>query len=298
MPAMKASSNISEETFSFYMTGLDGQSYLDFGTPNPSLMDGDPIYIDIQDENLWWTEQLVGFRWSAEFDADQIEYEITSATDAITDTGSSCIVGPSGEIDYIKNTILNVIAETTTVETHAGWDYLFECPSSLDGLPSFEMLYGGYWFEVLPEDYLIDVSLASDGSVCALCLTSIDGFYEWILGDVFMRGYYNIHKHETLQMGFVPFPGSNKSLPYLATSTPSETMPGVTVNSITDILGVDAAAFLVIIGIAAAVTALTLVVIIYCLQAVYGTKQTAKSKKAVASSDGQNDSAISLIYLQ
>lgn len=60
------------------------------------------------------------------------------------------------------------------------------------------MLYGGYWFEVLPEDYLIDVSLASDGSVCALCLTSIDGFYEWILGDVFMRGYYNIHKHETL----------------------------------------------------------------------------------------------------
>ena len=115
MPAMKASSNISEETFSFYMTGLDGQSYLDFGTPNPSLMDGDPIYIDIQDENLWWTEQLVGFRWSADFDADQIEYEITSATDAITDTGSSCIVGPSGEIDYIKNTILNVIAETTTV---------------------------------------------------------------------------------------------------------------------------------------------------------------------------------------
>ena len=99
-------------------------------------------------------------------------------------------------------------------------------------------------------------------------------------------------------MGFVPFIGSNKSLPYLATSTPSETMPGVTVNSITDILGVDAAAFLVIIGIAAAVTALTLVVIIYCLQAVFATKQTAKSKKAVASSVGQNDSAISLIYLQ
>ena len=74
MYKMYPDSTITERTFSFYMTGLDGQSYLDFGAPNPTLMADVPIYIDIQDENLWWTEQLVGFRWSADFDAEQTEY--------------------------------------------------------------------------------------------------------------------------------------------------------------------------------------------------------------------------------
>lgn len=119
-------------------------------------MDGSPIYIDIQDENPWWTEQLTGFRWEASFDADQVEYAITSATDAITDTGSSCIVGPSAEVDYITNTILTEIAKTKTVEAHNGWGALFECPVIAD-MPKFELMYGGYWFEVLPEDYLVDV---------------------------------------------------------------------------------------------------------------------------------------------
>ena len=39
-----------------------------------------------------------------------------------------------------------------------GWGYIFNCPADDSDLPSFEFLYGGYWFEVLPEDYLIDIS--------------------------------------------------------------------------------------------------------------------------------------------
>ena len=62
-----------------------------------------------------------------------------------------------------------------------------------------------------PEDYVIDVS--GDGSFCAICLTHIDGYDKWILGDAFMRGWYNIHDHENLRMGFVPFTGSRKSIP-------------------------------------------------------------------------------------
>lgn len=38
MPQFATDSDITENTFSFYMTGLDGQSYIDFGTPNDAVM--------------------------------------------------------------------------------------------------------------------------------------------------------------------------------------------------------------------------------------------------------------------
>jgi len=232
-------------------------------------MNGSPIYIDIEDEDLWWTEQLVGFRWEASFDSDQVEYAITSATKAITDTGSSCIVGPSGEVDYIRNTILTEIAKTKTVEAHNGWDALFECPD-LAGMPKFELMYGGYWFEVLPEDYLVDVGNVQDGSVCALCISSISGFDEWILGDVFMRGMYNIHDADNKKMGFVPFTGSNKILPYASTSTPAATMPAtespVPASTIDDEL---LTAILIIVGVALGVTATIVVLVLYCFNVTF-----------------------------
>ena len=56
----------------------------------------------------------------------------------------------------------------TTVYEYDGWGYLFDCLDDISDLPSFEMLYGGYWFEVLPEDYIVEVS--NDGKWCSLCL--------------------------------------------------------------------------------------------------------------------------------
>ena len=48
MVNMKADGDIAEQTFSFYMTGMSGQSYMDFGTPNTSVMNGSPVYIAIK----------------------------------------------------------------------------------------------------------------------------------------------------------------------------------------------------------------------------------------------------------
>lgn len=45
------------------------------------------------------------------------------------------------------------------LQTDSGWGFLFTCPNTAD-MPTFELMYGGYWFEVLPEDYLVDVGLA------------------------------------------------------------------------------------------------------------------------------------------
>ena len=134
------------------MTDLNNDSYIDFGTPDASIIGStEVIYITIEDENYWWTSHVTGFRWGSSMN-DSTEY-IIPETEGLTDTGSSCIIGPSYQLTPIMNTILNL---SDTVTRDNSWDYLFDCDDAAL-MPSFELLYGGYWFEVLPEDYIIEV---------------------------------------------------------------------------------------------------------------------------------------------
>lgn len=50
------------------------------------------IWIDIKSNDAWWTAPLTGLRWGSQMN-DSTEYAIIEA-DALTDTGSSCIIGP------------------------------------------------------------------------------------------------------------------------------------------------------------------------------------------------------------
>ena len=67
MTSMMTTSDIGEKTFSFLLTGLSGQSYIDFGPPNTAAM-SDPasvVYVPIKSENIHWTAEVTGFRWNA-----------------------------------------------------------------------------------------------------------------------------------------------------------------------------------------------------------------------------------------
>lgn len=61
--------------------------------------------------------------------------------------------------------------------------------------------------DVSADDLSIDIY--GDGNTCSLCFSGYDIDY-WILGDAFMRGWYNIHDLDNLRMGFVPFTASSK----------------------------------------------------------------------------------------
>ena len=142
-------------------------------------------------------------RWADSSMDDDTEYAITEAL-ALTDTGASCIIGPSDQLRPIMNTILNT-SNSVKID-QIGWSFSFDCEDASD-MPAFELLFGGYWFEVRPEDYVIEI--ATDE--CSVCMSPYDNINAWILGSAFMRGWYNIHKYETKQMGFVPYDGSLKS---------------------------------------------------------------------------------------
>ena len=64
------------------------------------------------------------------------------------------------------------------------------------------------------EDYVI--SITSDDSYCSICLSTYES--EWILGDAFMRGWYNIHDLSNMRMGFYSIDSSKKTLPEQATT--------------------------------------------------------------------------------
>ena len=82
-------------------------------------------------------------------------------------------------------------------------------------MPSFDLLFGGHWFTITPDEYVVPVF--ADESYCSICLVADSG--DWILGSAFLRGYYNIHDHTNSRMGFVPFPGSPKAKPVASTCT-------------------------------------------------------------------------------
>ena len=97
------------------------------------------------------------------------------------------------------------------------WGTLFWCSERVK-LPDFELLFGDYWMRVRQEDYVVE--LDEEGQVCGMCFSATDSGY-WLLGDAFMRGWYNIHDHENSRMGFVPFAGSSKPPAELAASKPT-----------------------------------------------------------------------------
>ena len=96
IPEMVKSGAITQSILSFHLSGMDGKSYMDFGTPNPSAMKGgDPssvVYIDSLKENAFWSNYVTGLRFTS--NTSDLSVKVLTKSEAVTDTGTSCIIGP------------------------------------------------------------------------------------------------------------------------------------------------------------------------------------------------------------
>ena len=117
------------------------------------------VFIPSIATNPWWSNTVSGIRFDPAF--DPIEYSIPDYP-GITDTGSSCILGPPEPVATIRSWILGT---ASTVQEDDQWEQLFDC-SEIANMPKFEILFGDYWFEVLPEDYVTDIERDNLCSVC------------------------------------------------------------------------------------------------------------------------------------
>ena len=61
----------------------------------------DILWLNILSNNYWWSQYITGFRWGNGM-GDSTEYKIDTIS-ALTDTGTSCIIGPTGAVASIRN---------------------------------------------------------------------------------------------------------------------------------------------------------------------------------------------------
>jgi len=126
----------------------------------------------------------------------------------------------------------------------------------LSDLPKLELLFGGNWFSVDPEDYVIEFNTYT--KKCSLCFSAANQDY-WILGDAFLRGWYAIHDFDNMRMGFIPQAESTKTTPNSGYVTPIEEDDGL-------IAGLEPVVFWFLVGVMVFVVFTVLLIVAFCFQ--------------------------------
>lgn len=175
---------IDQGVFAFYLgNSRTDLGELTLGGYNTKHFTGDLQWVNLK-AATYWEIDLTGFN------VGTTTY-VSSSTNAIVDSGTSILTGPS-------EVVASVAKQIGAKEIIAG-EYLVAC--NYDTLPNFDFTIGGNVYTLTPTDYLIP-----DGDLCLLGLMALDIPAPtgplWILGDVFMRKYYTVFDYDNQRVGF------------------------------------------------------------------------------------------------
>jgi len=145
---------------------------------------------------------------------------------AIYDTGTSLMYAPGG------------LGKELMLRLAKGSEYLFDSSSGLmivncDEKANYQDFYltiDGYQFKVLADDYFFSFTAEEDilgtgatEATCFLGIISEPTVNYWLMGDVFLTGYYSIFDnsdHDNARIGFAPHATSSKpNVDTIATSS-------------------------------------------------------------------------------
>lgn len=173
--------------FSFHLgdnSGQDGELML--GNYNLAKFSGSITWIPLNAETYW---QIPFGGVSTNDKYCRTKYHVTNAaTNAILDTGTSLLAGPTAEV----KPLLTKMGATQVMP----WiqEYKVDC-STVSSLPDLVFMLNGNSFTLTADEYILQMTQKGQ-TTCLVGLMPFDmpsgRDPMWILGDVFLRKYYSI----------------------------------------------------------------------------------------------------------
>jgi len=172
---------VEKPMFAFYL-GDNADGELTFGGYDDDKFVGD---------ELTWVPLSDATYWRIDMDAIKIGLFSVGPTDAIVDSGTSLIIGPSTDI-------LAIALEIGAKPTLTG-QYTIDC-EKVEDIPEITWTIGGKKYTIPGKDLVIQST-----GMCIFAMMGMDfpkPGPQWILGDVFMRKYYTVFDYEEKRIGF------------------------------------------------------------------------------------------------
>ncbi|XP_072564699.1 cathepsin D-like [Paramormyrops kingsleyae] len=183
---------VEKNVFSFYLNrnpSTEPGGELLLGGSDPKYYSGEFHYVNISRQGYWQV------RMDGLSIGDQLRL-CKSGCEAIVDTGTSLITGPSAEIQALQE----AIGATPLIQG----EYRVDC-NKVPTLPNVSFILGGRSYTLTGEQYILKESQAG----VTICLSGFMGLDIpapsmplWILGDVFIGQYYTEFDRDKNRVGF------------------------------------------------------------------------------------------------